>query len=93
MTPPPTRRQIGEMTRVQDVIKHENNLTTTFRPRYEGTDPPACRRCDGAGWVFQGFGEDHECEVCEGHGYDASEHQPAPSAGTCITPSPQGETS
>lgn len=23
-----------------------------------------CKECKGKGWVFVGFGEDHECETC-----------------------------
>lgn len=38
--------------------------------------PQSCRRCDGTGWIFQGFGEDHECDACEGYGYDAARYQP-----------------
>lgn len=32
--------------------------------RPDEPETPVCKKCEGKGWIFRGFGEDSECEVC-----------------------------
>ena len=84
MNTPPTRRQIDEMTRVQSEKRAENDalhggreLLPIEQAAYEAEGAERFARVHGHGRIRP--------ECWDWH--------PAPSAGTCITPSPQGETS
>lgn len=89
MTTPPTRRQIDEMTRVQSEAKARTM-------NYDPTDPDKMRLPSGV--TCGDCAHIRRCTLMFGHtatdtycDWSPSRfRQPAPSAGTCITPSPQG---